>query len=98
MTAPRRLRPGTTYLVTRRCLDRQFLLRPSKVVKQAFGFLLAIAARRFDIDLHACCVMSNQMGLSISRSAKQHPGRRLRSLPPGGREAERQQDDAGVPG
>ena len=30
MTSPRRLLPGTTYFVTRRCLDRQFLLRPSK--------------------------------------------------------------------
>ena len=59
MTAPRQLLPGTTYLVTRRCLQRQFLLRPSKLTNQVFGFLLAIAARRFDVDLHACCVMSN---------------------------------------
>ncbi len=64
MTAPRRIIAGTTYLVTRRCLDRQFLLRPSKLTNQNFGFLLAVAAQRFDIDLHACCVMSNQMGLA----------------------------------
>jgi len=73
MTAPRRLRPGTTYLVTRRCLDRQFLLRPSKVVNQAFGFLLAIAARRFDIDLHACCVMSNHVHLVLTDRKAQLP-------------------------
>jgi len=66
MTAPRRLLPGTTYLVTRRCLDRQFLLRPSAAVNQAFGFLLAVAARRFDIDLHACCVMSNHVHLVLT--------------------------------
>jgi len=73
MTAPRRLLPGTTYLVTRRCLDRQFLLRPSKVVNRTFGFLLAIAARRFDIDLHACCVMSNHVHLVVTDRKAQLP-------------------------
>ena len=73
MTAPRRLLPGTTYLVTRRCLERQFLLRPSKVVNQIFGFLLAIAARRFDIDLHACCVMSNHFHLVLTDRTAQLP-------------------------
>jgi REP element-mobilizing transposase RayT len=66
MTAPRRLIAGTTYLVTRRCLDRQFLLRPSKLTNQNFGFLLAVAARRFDIDLHACCVMSNHVHIVLT--------------------------------
>lgn len=73
MTSPRQLLPGTTYLVTRRCLDRQFLLRPSEVVNQAFGFLLAVAARRFDIDLHACCVMSNHFHLVLTDSTAQLP-------------------------
>jgi len=73
MTAPRRLLPGTTYFVTRRCLDRQFLLRPSAAVTQAFGFLLAIAARRFDIDLHACCIMSNHVHLVVTDRKAQLP-------------------------
>jgi REP element-mobilizing transposase RayT len=73
MTAPRRLLAGTTYLVTRRCLDRQFLLRPSKVVNQVFGFLLAVAVRRFDIDLHACCVMSNHFHLVLTDRKAQLP-------------------------
>ncbi len=73
MTAPRRIIAGTTYLVTRRCLDRQFLLRPSKLTNQVFGFLLAVAARRFDIDLHACCVMSNHVHLVLTDHKAQLP-------------------------
>ena len=71
MTAPRRLLAGTTYLLTRRCTQRQFFLRPSKATNQVFGFLLAVAARRFDVDVHACCVMSNHVHLVVTdRSAK----------------------------
>lgn len=32
MTLPRVLEPGTTYLVTRRCLERRFRLRPEQAV------------------------------------------------------------------
>jgi len=73
MTAPRQLLPGTTYLVTRRCLQRQFLLRPSKLTNKVFGFLLAVAARRFDVDLHACCVMSNHFHLVVTDRKAQLP-------------------------
>ena len=38
MTAPRQVLPGTTYLVTRRCAQRQFLLRPSKLVNEIFSY------------------------------------------------------------
>jgi putative transposase len=61
MTAPRQVLPGTTYLVTRRCSQRQFLLRPSRQTNQLFGFLLAVAAQRFHVDVHAFCVMSNHV-------------------------------------
>jgi REP element-mobilizing transposase RayT len=73
MTAPRRILAGTTYLVTRRCLDRQYLLRPSKQTNQNFGFLLAVAARRYDIDLHACCVMSNHVHFVLTDRKAQLP-------------------------
>jgi REP element-mobilizing transposase RayT len=66
MTAPRQVLPGTTYLVTRRCSQRQFLLRPSKVTNQTIGYLLAIAARRFHVDVHAFCVMSNHLHLVVT--------------------------------
>lgn len=66
MTAPRQVLPGTTYLVTRRCSQRQFLLRPSPVTNQLLGFLLAVAAQRFRIDVHAFCVMSNHLHLVVT--------------------------------
>jgi putative transposase len=66
MTAPRQVLPGTTYLVTRRCSQRQFLLRPSKLTNAIVGYLLAVAARRHGIQLHAFCVMSNHVHLVLS--------------------------------
>jgi REP element-mobilizing transposase RayT len=59
MTAPRQILAGATYLVTRRCSQRQFLLRPSETVNAIFLYVLALAARRFGIRVHAFCVLSN---------------------------------------
>jgi putative transposase len=66
MTAPRRILPGATYLVTRRCTQRQFLLRPSKLTNQLVGYLLAVAARRYGVQVHAFCVMSNHLHLVVT--------------------------------
>jgi len=66
MTAPRQVLPGTTYLLTRRCAQRQFLLRPSALTNQIFGYLLAVAADRFGLQVHAFCVMSNLFHLVIT--------------------------------
>ena len=59
MTAPRQVLPGATYLVTRRCAQRQFLLRPSRIINEIFLYLLAVAAERYGIEVHAFCVLSN---------------------------------------
>ena len=64
--APRRILPGTTYLVTRRTVQRTFLLRPSPQLNQAFLYCLSYAAERYGIDVHAFCVMSNQVHLIIT--------------------------------
>jgi len=74
MTAPRQVLPGTTYFVTLRCTGRQFLLRPSKAANRTFLYLLAVAVERYGIQLHAYCVMSNQMGLSKCRRSGMAPG------------------------
>lgn len=66
MTAPRQVLPGKTYLVTRRCLQRQFLLLPRLEVKQVFGYLLAVTAERYGILLHAVCVLSNHYHLVVT--------------------------------
>jgi REP element-mobilizing transposase RayT len=66
VTAPRRIIPGTTYLVTRRCTQRQFLLRPTKLTRRTFLFVLAVAARRYNVQVHAYCVLSNHSHLVLT--------------------------------
>lgn len=56
---PRQILPGSTYLVTRRCTQRQFLLRPCRRTNQIFAYCLAYAASRTGIQVHAVTVMSN---------------------------------------
>ena len=51
MSRPRQVLPRRFYLVTRRCTQRQFLLRPDDVTNQAFTYCLAEAAQRFEIDV-----------------------------------------------
>ena len=54
------------YLVTRRCAERQFFLKPSKTTNQVFLYLLAVAARRFGVMVHAVCVLSNHFHLVVT--------------------------------
>jgi REP element-mobilizing transposase RayT len=73
MTAPRQILPGTTYLVTRRCLERTFFLRPSRLTNATVGYLLAVAAARYEIQVHAFCVLSNHMHLVVTDPGAQLP-------------------------
>ena len=66
MTAPRQVLPGTTYLVSHRCSERRFFLRPSRLGNDVFRYLLAVAAQRYGIELHAFCVMSNHYHLVLT--------------------------------
>ena len=60
MTAPRQILARTTYLLSRRCLNRMFLLRPSPISNALFQYLLAVAAAHYGVVVHAYCVLSNQ--------------------------------------
>ncbi len=73
MTAPRQVLPGTTYLVTRRCFQRQLLLRPSPTTRTIFLYVLAVAAKRFGIRVHAFCVLSNHFHLVVTDPDAQLP-------------------------
>jgi REP element-mobilizing transposase RayT len=66
MTAPRQILPGTTYLVTRRCAQRQLLLRPGRTIDAIFEYVLTVAARRHRIAVHAFCVLSNHYHLVVT--------------------------------
>jgi REP element-mobilizing transposase RayT len=66
MTLPRRVLPDTTYLVTRRCLGRRFLLRPDAALNQLFLYCLALGVRKYGIEVHALSVMSNHYHLTLT--------------------------------
>jgi REP element-mobilizing transposase RayT len=65
-TRPRRIVPGKTYLVTRRCLERRFFLRPDRKSEGNFPYVLAHYAQRHGIQIHAYCVLSNHLHLVLT--------------------------------
>ncbi len=73
MTAPRQVVAGATYLVTRRCSERRFFLRPSKKTTTIFRYILAAIAERYGILIHAFCVLSNHYHLVITDPAARLP-------------------------
>lgn len=66
MTTPRQVLAGATYLVTRRCSERRLFLRPSEQVNAIFRYVLAIAAERYGVEVHAYCVLSNHFHLVVT--------------------------------
>lgn len=65
MTAARSVVAGLTYLMTRRCTQRQMLLRPEPMVDQIFQYCLGESAERHGITLHAFIAMSNHEHLLV---------------------------------
>src|SRR5258705_418224 len=59
MSRPRQVFPGQFYLLTRRCAQRQFLLRPDSETNNAFIYCLVEAAQRFEIDVLLTVAESN---------------------------------------
>ena len=59
MTQPRRILKGATYLVTRRCVDRQFLLTPRGKIADLFGYALAKSLKTHGVELHGVMAMPN---------------------------------------
>ncbi len=48
-------------MVTRRCTQRQFLLRPDRETNNSFIYCLAVAAQRYEIDVMDFVQMSNHL-------------------------------------
>ena len=65
MTLARQVLPGRTYLLSRRCTQRQYLLRPDAFIEEAYLYCLGEAASRFTITLHGWIVMSNHQHLLV---------------------------------
>ena len=73
MAFPRRVVPGVTYLVTRRCCLRTFRLRPSAATTHILAYCLAYALEKTGVVLHAACFMSNHHHLVVSDPIGQLP-------------------------
>jgi REP element-mobilizing transposase RayT len=66
MTLPRQVLPNHTYLVTRRCIGRRFLLRPDDALNKAFVYCLGLGARKYGVQVHALSAMSNHYHLVLT--------------------------------
>lgn len=65
MSLPRPVYPGTTSMVTRRCTQRQYLLRPDAETNNAVVYCLAVAALRCKVDIILFTHMSNHLHESL---------------------------------
>jgi len=55
-----------TYMITRRCTQRQFLLKPTPVTTRIIAYCLACAANRAAVQVHAVCALSNHLHAVVS--------------------------------
>jgi putative transposase len=65
VSTPRPIFPDQTYFVSRRCTQRQFLLRPTDETQKIYEYCLAEAAARFDVGVIAWLAMSNHHHLVV---------------------------------
>ena len=65
MSLPRAVIPGRRYLITRRCSERRFLLRPGRETNNAFVYCMALAARKAGTtsNHYHAVVLDNRGGL-----------------------------------
>lgn len=57
---------GTTYMLTRRCTQRQFLLNPSKLTNRIVLYVLGWAAEKHRISLHCFDYLANHEHLQFT--------------------------------
>jgi REP element-mobilizing transposase RayT len=60
MSLPRAIVPGRRYMITRRCSERRFFMRPDKETNNAFIYCLALAARKTSVSIVCAGTMSNR--------------------------------------
>ncbi|MBT9560481.1 MAG: hypothetical protein IV100_30935 [Myxococcales bacterium] len=65
MTEPRHIVPGTTVMVTTRCVQRQFKLAPSQEVNDLVEYLLAYTSTKYGVGLLGVDVQSNHAHLVL---------------------------------
>ena len=65
--------PGAVLMVTRRCIDRRYLLRPDAEVRAALEYLMAVGMARFGVAVVAAVFLSNHYHLILSDPAGRYP-------------------------
>jgi putative transposase len=70
---PRQVAPGRSYMLTRRCTQRKFLLTPRKEMQQAFWYCFAVAVRRFNIRVLSVVAMGNHYHATIEDPDGSYP-------------------------
>jgi REP element-mobilizing transposase RayT len=73
MTPVRRVLRGTTQLITRRCSERRFFLKPSRKTAGIFLYAVALYAKRYAVQIHAYCVLSNHFHLVLTDTVGRLP-------------------------
>ena len=73
MSIPREVVPRRTYMITRRCTQRQFLMRPDQRTNNAFIYCLAVAAQRCGIRILFTTAMSNHHHTGIEDPEGNYP-------------------------
>jgi len=59
VSLPRAIIPGRRYLITRRCSERRFLMRPDRATNNAFIYCMALATRKSDVGVVCVGTTSN---------------------------------------
>ena len=68
-TRARPIHPGSSYKVTKRCLERRFFLTPGPKPQSLINFIgycLAYTADMYGIEIHAAVMMSNHYHIDIT--------------------------------
>ena len=59
MSLARRVLEHATYMITRRCSERRYFLRPDRKVTRLIEYLVGVLAKRFEIQVIAACFLGN---------------------------------------
>jgi len=76
MSLPRAIVPGRRYMITRRCSERRFFMRPDRETNNAFIYCLALAARKASVSIVCVGTLSNRNQAGpLLRPRKRRPTR-----------------------
>lgn len=73
MRRPRYVVPHRTYMITKKCMNDQFLIVPSREVNAVLLYCLLVSVEKHGILLHAFCFMSNHFHLVVTDTQGELP-------------------------